>query len=705
MNRKPVETILTVHDLTCATEEQKIRKRLENQPGVQSLEFNIVSHKLKVQHTCEDRVILDQLKQIGLPGIKEQAARPPTNRPHVRLLVSTGLSAVLFLGGLTAEVVAAPAAVIITLFIASMVAGGWHIGIKALKAVRTVSLDMNFLMTVASIGAVALGQYAEGAAVVFLFAVSLVLESVSLDRTRKAIRSLLSLSPQSATVIRDETEVTVPVGEIGVGEIVTVRPGERIGVDGEVVKGHSTVDQGPITGESMPVTKAEGDLVYAGSFNQRGALQVRATKRATDSTIARMIHLVEEAQSNKAPSQSFVERFARYYTPAVFGLAVVLTLGPPLLFQGVFTDWLYRGLVLLVIACPCALVISTPVTLVSALTSAARHGVLIKGGKYLELLSHVRAVAFDKTGTLTEGQPVVTDVVSLNALSPRELIRIAAAAELHSEHRLADALLRKAEEEAIEFADITIEDFTAITGRGIRATVNGKTYIIGNHQLMEERGVCSPEVERVLFDFERDGKTAVIVSDDQKVLGIIAVADRIRAESGSTVEALHRLGVRRVALLTGDNTGTASSVAGRLGVDELKAELLPENKLTIVNELRARWGSVAMVGDGVNDAPALASADVGIAMGAVGSDTALETADVVLMADNIAKVPFSISLGRKALRVIKQNITLALAIKAAFILLAVFGLTSLWLAILADDGATLLVILNSVRLLKNVRGS
>ncbi len=559
---------------------------------------------------------------------------------------------------------------------------------------------MNFLMTVASIGAVALGQYAEGAAVVFLFAVSLVLESVSMDRTRKAIRSLLSLSPLSATILRGEAEMTVPVEEIAVGDIVIVRPGERIGVDGKVMKGRSTVDEAPITGESLPVSKVEGDAVYAGSFNQRGSLHVQTAKRATDSTIARMIHLVEEAQSKKAPSQSFVDQFARYYTPAVFGLAIVLALVPPILFHGLFAIWLYRALVLLVIACPCALVISTPVTLVSALTTAAHNGVLVKGGKYLELLSHVRAVAFDKTGTLTEGQPVVTDVVSLNALSPTELIRIAAAAEIHSEHRLADALLRKAEEEGISFSDVTTEDFASITGKGIRTKVNGKTYVIGNHQLMEELGVCGPAVEKVLFDLEQQGKTAVIVSDDQQVLGLIAIADRIRRESRSTVRALHKLGVRRVVLLTGDNAGTASSVAGLLGVDELKSELLPEDKLAGVQKLRSQWGPVAMVGDGINDAPALAAADVGIAMGAAGSDTALETADVVLMADNIAKVPFSISLGRKALRVIKQNISLALAIKAAFILLAVFGLTSLWLAILADDGATLVVILNSLRLLK-----
>jgi Cd2+/Zn2+-exporting ATPase len=700
MKTKSQETTFAVDDLCCATEEQKIRKRLESEPGVQGLEFNFVSHRLKVQHTCDDQVILNHLKEIGLPGINERAGRTTRNKLHQRLLLSTGLSAMLFVGGLAAGFAAAPKGIVIGFFIGSMVAGGWHIGIKAFKSVRMFSLDMNFLMTMASIGAIALGHYAEGAAVVFLFAVSLVLESVSMDRTRRAIRSLLSLSPLSATILRDEAETTVAVEEIAVGDIVIVRPGERIGVDGKVVKGRSTVNEAPITGESMPVPKGEGDPVYAGSFNQRGSLNVQTSKRATDSTIARMIHLVEEAQSKKAPSQSFVDQFARYYTPAVFGLAIVLALVPPVLFHGLFAIWLYRALVLLVIACPCALVISTPVTLVSALTTAARNGVLVKGGKYLELLSHVRAVAFDKTGTLTEGRPVVTDVVSLNALSPTELIRIAAAAEIHSEHRLADALLRKAEEEGISFSDVTTEDFASITGKGIRTKVNGKTYVIGNHQLMEELGVCGPAVEKVLFDLEQQGKTAVIVSDDQQVLGIIAIADRIRRESRSTVGALHKLGVRRVVLLTGDNAGTASSVAGLLGVDELKSELLPEDKLTGVQKLRSQWGPVAMVGDGINDAPALAAADVGIAMGAAGSDTALETADVVLMADNIAKVPFSISLGRKALRVIKQNISLALAIKAAFILLAVFGLTSLWLAILADDGATLVVILNSLRLLK-----
>ena len=701
MNPKLQETTFTIHDLCCATEEQTIRKRLSAQPGIQELEFNFVSHKLKVQHTCDEEVIALHLKEIGLSGINEKAAHQPDAKPHQRLLISTGLSATLFAAGLLSQLLSFPEPTAKALFLGSMLAGGWHIAIKAFKAIRILSLDMNFLMTIASIGAVAIGQYAEGAAVVFLFAVSLVLESLSMDRTRKAIRSLLRLSPSTATVLRNGGETALPVDEIAVGEIVIVRPGERIGVDGEVVKGHSTVDEAPITGESMPISKLRDDPVYAGSFNQRGSLQVRATKRATDSAIARMIHLVEDAQSKKAPSQSFVEQFAHYYTPAVFGLAIALALVPPIVFDALFSEWFYRALVLLVIACPCALVISTPVTLVSALTNAAWHGVLIKGGKHLEMLSRVRAIAFDKTGTLTEGHPVVTDIVTLDALTSTEMLRIAAAAELQSEHHLADALLRKAEEEGISLSDVRTEDFSSITGKGIRTKVNGTSYIIGNHQLMEELRVCTPAVEKVLFDLERDGKTVVIVSDERQVLGVIAIADRVRQESGSTVAALHKLGVRHVVLLTGDNTGTAAAVARMLRVDELKAELLPEDKLSVVKQLQSRWGTVAMVGDGVNDAPALAAADIGIAMGGIGSDTALETADVVLMADNIAKVPYGILLGKKTLRIVKQNISLALLTKGVFITLGVFGLSSLWLAILADDGAALLVILNGLRLLRN----
>ena len=699
-NSKILETTYLINDLCCATEEQLIRKRLEGQTGIQEMEFNIISHKLKVRHFCDEGVIARNLKEIGLPGISEARASETINRSHQRLLVSTGLSGLLFIGGLVAEMASLSNIVSMLFFVSSLMSGGWHIALKAYKAIRTKSLEMNALMTIASVGAVVLGQYAEGAAVVFLFSVSLLIESYSTDRTRRAIRSLMSISPTQATVVRNGTETVVPVDDIKVGETVLIRPGERIPTDAEVVEGHSTVDESPITGESSPAVKRKGDRVYAGSYNQLGALELSVLKRVQDSTIARIIHLVEDAQSKKAPSQVLVERFARYYTPSIFGLAVVLAAIPPLFFGQHLGVWIYRSLVLLVIACPCALVISTPVTLVSALANAARHGILIKGGKHLEALAQVRALAFDKTGTLTEGRLTVTDIVPLNSLSSREILRIAAAAELKSEHHLAEALVRKAKDEKIVLSDISTDEFLSITGKGIRTRIDGNSYIVGNHQLVEEMGICSDTVEQTLDRLEAEGKTVVILTNEQQPLGVIAVSDRIRQESTAAIEALHGAGVEHVVMLTGDNQGTARVVAGELKVDDLKSGLLPEDKLTLVRELKARYGSVAMVGDGINDAPALAAADVGIAMGGVGSDTALETADIALMTDNISKIPYGISLGKKALRIVKQNVALALLTKSVFLMLGIFGMSSLWLAILADDGAALLVILNGLRLLR-----
>jgi Cd2+/Zn2+-exporting ATPase len=694
------ETSFMIHDLCCATEEQKIRKRLEAQPGIQSLEFNIVAHRLKVSHSCDEKIIVNHLKEIGLPGINERAHQPAPVKPHRRLIISTVLSALFFAAGLATKGLGLAETATNALFLSSMLCGGWHIAVKALNAVRLFSLDMNFLMTIAPLGAVFIGQHAEGAAVVLLFSVSLLIESFSLDRTRRAIHALLNISPPSATVARNGTEFTAPVEEIAIGETIVIRPGERIPMDGEVTDGQSSVDEAPITGESTPSLKRIGDPVYAGSFNQRGSLQVRVLRRVSDSTIARIIHLVEEAQSKKAPSQTFIEQFARYYTPAVFVLAIVLAAAPPLLLGLPFGDWLYRSLVLLVIACPCALVISTPVTMVSALAHAAHHGILVKGGIHLETLARIRAIAFDKTGTLTEGQLTVTDIVPLNTAPTSEILRITAAAEFRSEHHLAEALLSKANSESIDVGGIMIEDFSSMTGKGIRAKIEGKSYVVGNHQLVEELGICSPAVEKVLRHLEDQGKSVIILADDSQVLGAIAVADRVRGESGQVVRALHEAGVEHVALLTGDNQGTASNVAAQLQVDEVRSQLLPDQKLDAIRELKVRFGSIAMVGDGINDAPALAAAEVGIAMGGIGSDTALETADIVLMTDNISKIPYSISVGKKALRIIKQNIALALLTKGVFLVLGIVGLSSLWLAILADDGAALVVILNGLRLLR-----
>ncbi|HTY35701.1 MAG TPA: heavy metal translocating P-type ATPase, partial [Bacteroidota bacterium] len=439
----------------------------------------------------------------------------------------------------------------------------------------------------------------------------------------------------------------------------------------------------------------------AGTFNQLGVLYLQVLKPSSDSTIARVIHLVEKAQSQKASSQSAIERFARIYTPAVFLLAIGVAVLPTLLAGALFSEWFYRSLVLLVIACPCALVISTPVTLASAITNAARNGILIKGGRHLEALASIRTIAFDKTGTMTHGRATVTDIVPLNSLAPRDILRIAAAGEVHSEHHLADALVRKAGAMGIRLEDIPVTDFSSITGKGIRVKVDGQSYIVGNHLLMEELGVCSPRVEERLAALEKNGRTVVMLSNGADVIGLIAISDEVREEGKGTVTALHALGIGHVALLTGDNNATAGAVSNQLGITDVRAELLPEGKLNAIEDLRKKFGAVGMVGDGINDAPALAAADVGIVMGGAGSDIALETGDVVLLGDSIDKIPHAVRLGKLSQRIIWQNISIALLTKCVFLTLAVFGWTSLWLAILADDGATLVVVLNALRILRH----
>ncbi|MBI4418802.1 MAG: cadmium-translocating P-type ATPase [Ignavibacteriales bacterium] len=688
-----------VSGLCCAAEEATIRKRLESQKGVHGLTVHIVTKKIEVRHSCPENQILQSLKEIGLPGTSGRSVR--REKPARSLLFQTLAGAALFIAGLILFASGAPALVATVSYLSAIVVSGWRIALRAVKAVRSFSLDMNFLMTIAVIGAVAIGEHAEGAAVIVLFAVSLLLEALATDRSRRAIESLMNLSPPTATIRVAGSETVVPVEDVATGQTIIIRPGERVPLDGVILDGSSSVDQSAITGESIPVGKNAGDAVYAGSINQRGALEVRVSKAAGDSTIARIVQLVEEAQAKKAPSQTFIERFARTYTPAVFFLAIGVAILPPFLFEGGFETWFYRALVLLVIACPCALVISTPVSVINAVTHAARKGVLIKGGIHLEHLAGVRAIAVDKTGTITTGQAVVTDIVRLNSVSSSEIVRISAALEAHSEHHLADAFLKKAEAEGIPVLRADIGDFEALPGKGVRATVDGTRYTLGNHPLMEELRVCTPELEGVLDSLERQGKTAVVLADDRGPVGVIGIADEVRREGRKTIEDLHGLGVSPIVLLTGDNRGTAESVGAALGVDEVRPELLPEHKLAAVRKLKNTFGPVAMVGDGINDAPALAAADVGIAMGGVGSDTALETADVVLMSDDLLHIPYSIRLGKRALAIIKQNIVIALTTKAVFLILGVLGMTSLWLAILADDGATLVVVLNSMRLLSN----
>jgi Zn2+/Cd2+-exporting ATPase len=487
------------------------------------------------------------------------------------------------------------------------------------------------------------------------------------------------------------------VDEVAVGDTIIVRPGEKIPLDGRVAVGESHVNQAPVTGESLPIDKSPGDDVFAGTINGRGALEVVVTRPRRDTTLARIIHLVERAQAQRAPSQAFVDRFARWYTPAVLVLAVGIATIPPLA-GAPAGPWLYRALVLLVISCPCALVISTPVSIVSALAAAARKGVLIKGGVHLERTGAVRCVAFDKTGTLTKGRIHVTDVEPLDGLSAETVLGLAASLEIRSEHPIARAIVRRAE--AAGIAVTAADSFQALPGRGAEARIAGSPAVVGSHRLFEERGLCSPKIHDRLDDLAARGRTAILVARGSEAIGVIGVADELREASRDAVDLLRQQGVSRVALLTGDNTETANAIARETGVDEVRAELLPEDKVAAIEDLRRRYGTVAMVGDGVNDAPALATADVGIAMGAAGSDAALETADVALMADELLKIPYAVRLSRATVRNIRANIAFSLALKAAFLGLAVAGVATLWMAVVADMGASLIVIANGLRLLR-----
>jgi Cd2+/Zn2+-exporting ATPase len=687
--------------MCCADEEFTIRKKLGSLDGVDSCAFNLVAQKLTVTHRTDDAQIMKALREVGF---KARAGSEGTRNAKARTshaqLYSTLVSGVLALFGGILLHLEFSSDLTTPVFASAVLLCGWRIALKGLRAVRTFVFDMNFLMTLAVVGAMMIGQWQEAAVVTFLFAFALQLEAYSMEKTRKAIWSLMDLSPMTARVIRDGNEAETPVAEVSIGDHVLVKPGERIPLDGEVLSGSSFVNQAPITGESTPVEIAAGSQVFAGSINGKGSLVFRVTKGARDTTLAHIIHLVEEAQSRRAPSQSFVDRFSRIYTPAVIGAAVLLSLVPPLLFAQPFETWFYRSLVLLVIACPCALVISTPVTIVSGLTNAARNGILIKGGAHLENAGALKVIAFDKTGTLTLGTPVVTDVLSLNTISTKEIVALAAAMESHSEHHLGAAIVRYAKQHDIPYEEIHLERFESLTGKGVRAQLNGKTFSIGSHALAEEQGICSPVIEEKLRGFEQGGKTTIILGTQTEALGILAIRDEIRGESKDAVRALHENGIEKVVMLTGDNRGTAQAIAEELEIDMHEAELLPEQKLDAIQSLRNQHWSVGMVGDGINDGPALAASTVGIAMGTIGSDVALETADIALMSDDLSKLSYTISLSRKTVRVIRQNVAFSLLIKLVFLGLAIPGLATLWMAIAADEGVSLLVTFNAMRILR-----
>lgn len=707
-----IQTTLRIAGMDCADEVEALEQVFRPLKGVREVRVNLMGGKVTLLH--DESVTPEQLiKVVATTGMKAvpdgDGADADVEGAKRQRQLSVAISGVLTGVGLCAQWLKFSPVLADVAFGVAIVAGGWFVVPKAWRALRRLSLDMNVLMTVAVIGALVIHEWSEGAAVTFLFALSELLEAFSLARARKAVQALMQLTPETALLKDGSSFREVPVAEVAVGSTIAVKSGSRIPLDGEVTNGESAVNQAPITGESMPVDKKVGDGVFAGTINGEGSLEIRTTKDHADTTIAKIIHLVEEAQSQKAPTQRFVDVFARYYTPAVMVAAVLVIVVPPLLFGAAWLVWFYRGLVLLVIACPCALVISTPVSVVSGLTAMARRGVLIKGGAVLEAVGKLRALAVDKTGTITEGKPRVTKVIALNSKTEEELLRIAAAIDTHSEHPLAQAVVAYATEKNIAFP--RSESYQAKSGRGAEGVIDGHCYFVGNHRFTHELAVCSPEIERLLGEIEADAQSVVVVGHKPhadckgEVLGILAVGDAIRENAAEAIKALHRAGIQKIVMLSGDNQRTASAIAKKAGIDEAHGDLLPDDKIARVKTMLGELKYVGMMGDGVNDAPAMAAASVGIAMGGAGTDTAIETADMALMQDDLSKVAEAITLGRRTLRIIQFNIAFALALKAVFLVLAITGHATLWLAILADTGATLLVIANALRLLRAPAGS
>jgi Cd2+/Zn2+-exporting ATPase len=688
-------TVVRVEGMDCASCAATVEKRVSALPGVARATVNFAAGRLDAEHDpgfpLEDLEGAVRAAGYGVARTEEAERTPFWRTPRALLTAS---SALLFLAGLALSVGGAPELARVVSYLAAIAVGGLPIFRAAVAGLRARHLDMNVLMSAATIGAVGIGQWAEAASVVVLFASGNALQVYAIDRTRGAVRSLVRLAPNEVLVRRGDAEVVVPAGEVGVGDTVIVRPGERLAVDGRVLEGSSAVDEAPVTGESVPVEKGAGDAVYSGSLNGQGGLLVEATKRAGDSTLQRIARLVEEAQAKKAPAEQFVDRFSRVYTPVVVAVAVVLAVVPPLLGGG-FGEWFYRALAMLIIACPCALVISTPVTVVSGIGAASRRGILLKGGAALEAAGRLKALAFDKTGTLTEGRPVLSRTVALDGRDEAEVLALAAALERRSEHPLAHAILTAADGAGPH----PVSGFRSVAGRGAEGEVDGERCLIGSPRLFAERGIPLDGAEEALEAVEQAGETPVVLGNADGPLAVFGLADSVRPDAKATIQALRGAGVEELVMLTGDGEAPARRVAEELGVG-YRARLLPEQKIEAVRDLVSEHGEVGMVGDGVNDAPALAASSVGFAMGAAGTDVALETADVALMQDDLPKLAEAVRLSRAAEGIIRQNVAVSIAIKGLFVLLAPFGLVALWLAVLADMGTSIAVTLNGLRLFR-----
>lgn len=695
-SNKKMKTYL-IEGMDCAACANTIVNHLKTVPAVKDVRVNFSTGKAQIEHDNEADDIIKEVSKAGYTATLVTSSRQSAESRHHKgqngpIVFSGILIALGFIGSHTGIA----SYMTTVLYAIAMIVSGYKPAKSAYYGIKSRSLDMNVLMTVAALGAAVIGEWLEGATVVWLFALGVALQTRSIEQTRNSIRGLMDLAPSEAWVKENGQMIKKAAEDISIGTTIVVKPGDRIPLDGEIINGESSINQAPITGESIPVDKAMGDAVYAGTINENGSLEIKVTKLVEDTTISKIIHLVEEAQEKKAPTQAFVDKFATIYTPIVFILALFIMIIPPL-FDGAWSEWFYKGLELLVVACPCALVISTPVAIVSAIGNAAKNGVLIKGGTFLEKAGAINAIAFDKTGTLTEGKPAVSEVVSL-AAEESQLLAITKTLEDYSNHPIARAIVDYAAEKKV--GSLQGSNFKILTGKGVQATIQETVYYAGNAKLFSDLETplshCWSHIEKL----QNEGKTIIIVGTAKSVLGIISVADTIRHTTVSALESLKQNGMQQIVMLTGDNEGTAKMIASQSRVDRYFADLLPEDKVKAIQQLQHEGYQTAMVGDGINDAPALATADLGIAMGGAGTDTAMETADIVLMADNLEKLPHTMKLSRKALTVIKQNIWFSIIVKVIALAFIFPGWLTLWIAVLSDTGAALLVILNSLRLLK-----
>lgn len=695
--------VYRVEGLSCTNCAAKFEKNVSQIPKVTDAKVNFGAGKISIEGeaTIAEIEAAGAFENLKVQSEHDTEPRIETKEPFVKRNWNLLVSLFLIILALGSQVVNGEDALLTEgLFILAIIIGGFSLFKEGFSDLLKLNFSMESLMTIAIIGAAIIGEWTEGSIVVILFAISEALERFSMDKARQSIRSLMDIAPKEALIRRNNVEQMINVSKIEVGDIMIIKPGQKIAMDGQVIKGHSSVNQAAITGESVPIEKNINDDIFAGTINEEGALEVKVTKHVNDTTIAKIIHLVEEAQGERAPAQAFVDKFAKYYTPTIMVIAALIVIVPPLFFNGDWNTWLYQGLSLLVVGCPCSLVISTPVSIVSAIGNSAKNGVLVKGGIYLEEIGGLKAIAFDKTGTLTKGTPTVTDFTTVDSKDEEKYFSIITALESYSQHPLASAILKEADNRAISYKSVVVDDFTSITGKGIQGNIEGITYLVGSPKLFESILTDNSKIIENYQRLQQQGKTAMLLGTDKQILAVIAVADELRESSKAVIEKLHDLGIEHTIMLTGDNATTAQSIGKQTGVTEIKGDLMPQDKLDYIKSLKETYGKVAMVGDGINDAPALAASTVGIAMGGAGTDTALETADVALMGDDLQKLPFIVKLSRQTLRIIKQNITFSLGIKLLALLLVVPGWLTLWIAILADMGATILVTLNGLRLMK-----